>query len=146
MDGYHGEGGETQGGATVGEQPEQTERRGGDGMFSELARRAVATSVSKLVETEGFVREVVKAMSRELAGYVSREVHGLRQDMVEQVGDQVGRWLDRVDMANELRRGLNGMTFDIQIKVKVTDDGVKPVGKPPVKKPARKSARKPASL
>ncbi|HOD08676.1 MAG TPA: hypothetical protein PKG98_11380, partial [Myxococcota bacterium] len=73
-----------------------------------------------------------------------------RQDMVEQVGDQVGRWLDRVDMADEIRRGLNGMTFDIQVKVKVTDDGLKPVGKPAakkpaVKKPARKSARKPDS-
>ncbi|HNZ03961.1 MAG TPA: hypothetical protein PLZ31_09765 [Myxococcota bacterium] len=150
MDGYHGDGGEAQGGVPAGEQPEQTERRGGDGMLTELARRAVATSVSKLVETEGFIREVVKAMSRELAGYVSREVHGLRQDMVEQVGDQVGRWLDRVDMADEIRRGLNGMTFDIQVKVKVTDDGLKPVGKPAakkpaVKKPARKSARKPDS-
>lgn len=100
--------------------------------------------MSRLVETEGFIREVVKAMSRELAGYVSREVHGLRQDMVDKVGDQVGRWLDRVDVADEVRRGLNGMTFDIQIKVKVTDDGLKPVGASVPGKPARKNTRKPS--
>lgn len=109
--------------STGGDAPDQNERRG-DGMISELARKAVSSSVSKLIETEGFIREVVKMVSRELAGYVSREVHGLRQEMVAQVGASVVGWLDKVDVAGEVRKGINGMTFDIQMRVHVTDEGV----------------------
>ncbi len=139
---FGGEGGDQFGGPGSDPQ-EQPERRGGDGMISELARRAVSSSVSKIIETEGFIREVVKAMSRELVGYVSREVAGLRQEMVSQVGDQVGSWLDRIDLADEVRTGLNGMTFDIQMRVTVTDDGVKVrAGAPATKKPGGVASKK----
>lgn len=118
---------------------EAGERR--DGMLSELARKAVASSVSKLVETEGFVREIVKAMSREVAAYIGRELASVRQDVVDQATDKIVGWLDKVDIAGEIRKSLDGMTFDINLKIHVTDDGVKSVktsaGKPVVaKKPA----------
>jgi len=116
------------------------ERR--DGMLSELARKAVASSVSKLVETEGFVREIVKAMSREVAAYIGRELASVRQEVVDQATDKIVGWLDKVDIAGEIRKSLDGMTFDINVKVHVTDEGLK-TGPAPVRKPS--AAGKPSN-
>lgn len=127
--GYQSEAGESQ------------ERR--DGMLSELARKAVASSVSRLVETEGFVREIVKAMSREFAAYIGREVAGLRQEVVGQASDKVVAWLDSIDIAGEVRRSLDGMTFDINLKIHVTDDGVKTSTKSEKKSPRASTRTKP---
>lgn len=148
MDGQYGsDNGNPFGGPAGGDAPDQNERRG-DGMISEMARRAVSSSVSKLIETEGFIREVVKMVSREIAGYVSREMRGLRQEMVQQVGASVVGWLEKVDVAGEVRKGLNGLTFDIQMRVHVTDEGVDvKSGKTGAKTAAKKKAatRKPPS-
>jgi hypothetical protein len=106
-----------------------------DGVLTELARKAVASSVSKLMETEGFVREMMKAMGREFAAYIGREIHGLRQEVVGQATGAITDWLDKVNIADEVRKSLNGMTFDINVKVHVTDEGVQS-GRAPKRKPA----------
>jgi hypothetical protein len=103
---------------------ESSEKKSPDGMLVELAKKALVTSVTRILETEGFVREMVKAVTREVAGYVIREIEGLRQEVVEQAGSQLGSYLDRIDLAKEARKTLDGLSFDVNIKVKIKDDHV----------------------
>jgi hypothetical protein len=125
---------------------ESGQRRGMDGVIVDLARKAVATSVKSLLSSEEGLRALIGAMvPKEIGQYVSRELAAFRSGFLEAMTGEISRFLDRIDPAAEIQKVVDGMEFDIHVKVGVSrrkssaDEALpaKPVA-------ARKAARKPA--
>ena len=90
------------------------------GAVFDLARKAVATSVSALLQSEEGVRSAMAAVPREIAQYAARELAQLRGELLAALTGELSRFLDRVDPATELQKVLEGLTFDIRIQVSAT--------------------------
>lgn len=121
-------------------------RRGVDGAIFDLARKAVATSVKSLLSSEEGLRALIGAMvPKEIGQYVSRELAAFRSGFLEAMTGEISRFLERIDPAAEIQKVVDGMEFDIHVKVGVsrrkapTDDVA-----PPEPVAAKRAGRKPA--
>mgnify|MGYP001005638086 CR=1 FL=1 len=137
-----------------GAEPDSGQRRGMDGVIVELARKAVATSVKSLLSSEEGLRALIGAMvPKEIGQYVSRELAAFRSGFLEVMTGEVSRFLARIDPAAEVQKVVDGMEFDIHVKVGVSRrkapavEGVPPepaAARKPVTKRAPKRPRKKA--
>lgn len=107
-------------------------RRGMDGMILDLARKAVATSVKSLLSSEEGLRALIGAMvPKEIGQYVSRELAAFRSGFLEAVTGEMSRFLERIEPAAELQKVLDGMEFDVHVKVGVSRRKPASDGQPP---------------
>lgn len=127
-------------------------RRGMDGVIFDIARKAVATSVKSLLSSEEGLRALIGAMvPKEIGQYVSRELEAFRSGFLEAIKGEMSRFLDRIEPAAEVQKVLDGMEFDVHVKVGVsrrkpevgTPEAASAEAPAPPRKPARKPARKP---
>lgn len=117
-------------------------RRGMDGMILDLARKAVSTSVKSLLSSEEGLRALIGAMvPKEIGQYVSRELAAFRSGFLEAVTGEMSRFLERIEPAAELQKVLDGMEFDVHVKVGVSRRKPASDGQPPP--PAAKAAPSP---
>ena len=126
------------------------QRRGVDGVIFDIARKAVASSVKSLLSSEEGLRALIGAMvPKEIGQYVSRELEAFRRGFLEAIKGEMSRFLDRIEPAAEVQKVLDGMEFDVHVKVGVARR--KPAEAPAdapagtAKKPVRKvrATRKP---
>lgn len=129
-----------------GSEPDSGQRRGMDGVIVDLARKAVTTSVKSLLSSEEGLRALIGAMvPKEIGQYVSRELAAFRSGFLEAMTGEVSRFLARIDPAAEVQKVVDGMEFDIHIKVGMSRRKAPANGElPPEPVAATKPARKPA--
>ncbi len=136
-------------------EPDSGQRRGMDGMIFDIARKAVASSVKSLLSSEEGLRALIGAIvPKEIGQYVSRELAAFRSGFLEAITGEISRFLDRIDPAAEIQKVVDGLEFDIHVKMGVSRR--KPPSESPVDgsesappaRPARKATtrkpRKPA--
>jgi len=135
-----------------GTESETGPRRGMDGVIFDIARKAVATSVKSLLSSEEGLRALIGAMvPKEIGQYVSRELAAFRSGFLDAITGEMSRFLNRIDPAVEVQRVLDGLEFDVHVKVGVSRR--KPVEDAPEDPapartqpaPKRKAARKPSA-
>ena len=96
-------------------------RKGPEGIIVDLARKAVASSVSALLSSEEGLRALIGAIvPKEVGRYVANELAILRSDFLKALTLEISRFLDRVDPAVELQKALAGLKFDIHLIVGVS--------------------------
>ncbi len=99
---------------------ESTARRA-DSLIADLAKKAVASSVGALLSSEEGIRALVGAMvPKEIGAYVARELSQLRSELMKALRGEVSRFLGRIDLAEELKKAISGLTFDVHVTVGVT--------------------------
>jgi sorbitol-specific phosphotransferase system component IIBC len=128
-----------------------SQRRGSDGIIFDIARKAVATSVKSLLSTEEGVRALIGAIvPKEIGQYVGRELSQLRTDVLQALVGEMSRFLNRIEPAEEIKKLLSGLVFDVNITVGVRpreDAGTRAAAAADTQNadPARKKAPKPRS-
>ena len=95
--------------------------RRGERLLADLARRAVSGSVGALLSSEDGIKQLIAAIvPKEVGQYVARELALLRSQALEALTGQVAKYLERIDLADEIKDVLSGLNFDIHIRVGVT--------------------------
>lgn len=103
---------------------EAPERRGAEGVIFDIARKAVAGSVRSILSSEDGVKALIGAIvPKEVGQTILREVATLRTETVRAVVAEFARFLERLDPAVEVQRVLNGLRFDIHLRVDISGRG-----------------------
>lgn len=94
--------------------------RRGEGLIADLARKAVAGSVGAILSSEEGIKQIIGAIvPKEVGQYVARELAVLRAEALKAVVGEVSRFLERVEPAEELKKVLDGLTFDVHLSMNV---------------------------
>jgi len=119
-------------------------RRGSDGLIADLAKKAIATSVSALLSTEEGLRTLVgTVVPKEVGRYVARELSQLRGDFVKAVVGELSRFLDRIEPAAEIQKVLSGLTFDMHVTIGISKrKDPAEAARPPAPPPASRAPRR----
>ncbi len=100
---------------------EAPERRGAEGVFFDIARKAVAGSVRSILSSEDGIKALIGAIvPKEVGQTVLREVATLRTETVRAVVAELARFLERLDPAVEVQKVLSGLRFDVHVSVEVS--------------------------
>jgi hypothetical protein len=93
----------------------------GEGIIGELAKKAVASSVSALLSSEEGIRALIGAIvPREVGAYVGKELSVLRAEFLKALTVEMSRFLERIDPATEMKKIVDGLTFDVHMTVSVS--------------------------
>ncbi|HQC45560.1 MAG TPA: hypothetical protein PLC97_10115 [Myxococcota bacterium] len=96
-------------------------RRGYDGMLREFARKAVETSFNTLLSTDEGLRAFVGALvPKEIGQYVSRELEAFRTGFLEVITKEMGRFLDNLDLAGEVKKVLDGLDVEVKLNLSLS--------------------------
>lgn len=112
-------------GERVDAEAEAPERRGAEGVIFDIARKAVAGSVRSILSSEDGVKALIGAIvPKEVGQTVLREVATLRTETVRAVVAELGRFLERLDLASEAQKVVSGLRFDVHVRVEVSPKDV----------------------
>ena len=97
-------------------------RKGADQLIIDLARRAVSSSVKSLLSTEEGIRNIISAilpkdLVKDLLIHVEGQFDEFRKDLVKTLGREIRHFGEKVDIAAEIKKVLDGMELDLQMKL-----------------------------
>jgi hypothetical protein len=106
--------------------PEDTEQAGGArGAVPDLMRRALAAGFSGFFLTEATFRKALgDALPRDWADFATEQSNRARDEFFERLGQEAGRALENLDLAEVLTQLLEGRTVEVtaQIRLGPKDD------------------------
>jgi hypothetical protein len=108
--------------------PEEDER---SGFIPDLLRRAMVMGFSGFFTTEAAIRRALgETVSPDLVGFAAEQGERARQDLLERVTREVGRVLEKVDVADVLQKVLEGRTVEVTARIRLVepDEESKPSG------------------
>jgi hypothetical protein len=101
----------------------------------EVLRRGLGVGRDTLKQTDEALRSVSDtAFAKDAASHMVSQIGDLRQGISKVVAKEVERYLGRIDLASELRKALDGMTIEGNIKIKFKDSEQEQKGEDPKKK------------
>ncbi len=95
--------------------------------LSDAVKRAVSTAIGAVLLTEEGIRHAVSDMKlpKEAVSYVIQQTEKSRREVIRLITDEVKTFLDKVDIAGEVRKAMSGLQIEVKASVRFTDDGVK---------------------
>jgi hypothetical protein len=113
------------------DESETPDERGG-GFIPDLLRRAMVMGFSGFFTTEAAVRRALgETVSPDLVDFAAEQGERARQDLLERVTREVGRVLEKVDVADVMRKVLEGRTVEVTARIRLVepDEDEKPSGR-----------------
>ena len=104
----------------------QEDAKRGDQAFVDIARRALQSSLKSLLSTEEGIRNLLAAilptdLVRDLFQSVASQVEGFRKDLVKALAREIRYFIDNLDIGEEARKVLTGLDFEVKVSVKIRE-------------------------
>lgn len=92
-------------------------------VLAELARRAMALGLSGFFFTESTIRKALgETLPQEWTDFAADQSERTRKELLERLTQELGRTLDRVDVAAVLAELMQGRSLEIQARIRIVDD------------------------
>jgi len=102
------------------------------GFIPDLLRRAMVLGFSGFFSTEATIRRAIgETVSPDLAVFATEQGERARQDLLERITSEFGRVIEKVDVADVLRKVLEGQTVEVTARIRLVppDDDAKDAGR-----------------
>ena len=94
------------------------------GILPESVRKALAMGLSAVFMTEEGIRNALGDMRlpKEAMSFLTQQAERTRKDLFRMVSDELKGFLKDLDLSTIIKKALDGMTFEVQAKIKLTRD------------------------
>lgn len=90
------------------------------GFIPDLLRRAMVMGFSGFFSTEATIRQAIgKTVSPDLAVFAAEQGERARQDLLDRITHEFGRVIEKVDVAEVLRKVLEGQTVEVTARIRL---------------------------
>jgi len=105
-------------------------RKGADQVIIDLARRAVSSSVKSLMSTEEGIRNIISAilpkdLVTDLLAHIEGQFDDFRKDLVTMLGNEMRHFNEKLDIAAETKKVLDGLELEMTVKLSLKDKNKK---------------------
>lgn len=95
---------------------------GMSGVIPDLLRRAMVLGFSGFFTTEAAIRRAVgETVSPDLADFAAEQGERARQDLLDRITREFGRVLEKVDVADVMRKVLEGRTVEVTARIRLLE-------------------------
>lgn len=113
--------------------PPQTDEEAAraSGFIPDLLRRAMVMGFSGFFSTEATIRRAIgETVSPDLAVFAAEQGERARQELLERITREFGRVIEKVDVADVLRKVLAGQTVEVTARIRLVppDESPKDAG------------------
>jgi len=102
------------------------------GFIPDLLRRAMVMGFSGFFSTEATIRRAIgETVSPDLAVFAAEQGERARQDLLDRITHEFGRVIEKVDVADVLRKVLAGQTIEVTARIRLVppDEDAKDAGR-----------------